>query len=314
MPTFFNHPRDKGYVKSFDGSKIYWESHGAELSSKKTPILFCYGLACSKFQWRNLAEFFAEDHNLIFFDYRGHHRSEFVPHPDKLNLNHISRDALAVLEELSVKETHIFAHSMGCNIALELAFNFPERVKSLILVAGSAENPFRSILGLTFLDKVMPMLLGTFPKNKQQFFAFWNWLLKNRMMLRLVVLAAGFNRKAVDSQDVETYLDSVANVSPQAFFELLYDMSMGNSQSLLRRIQTPALVISGANDQVTPANVQQRLAEGLPNAEFFSIPLGSHNVQLEFADYLSRKIKEFWSQRLPKPTINKVREKKSQRN
>ena len=314
MPAFFDKPHEKGYIKSFDGLKIYWEHHGAAFSKQRTPILFCYGLACSKHQWRSLAEMFVNEHPLIFFDYRGHHRSEYQKENEKIRINQLAKDACKVLEELSIKEAHVFGHSMGCNVALELAFNFPEKTKSLVLIAGSAENPFKRILGLKFLDSIMPTLLGTFPEKKEQFRTFWSWVLKNRPLLKLLVLATGFNRKAVEGQDIETYLDSVANVSPNAFFELLHDMSLGNSESLLRRIESPTLVVSGANDQVTPPDVQKKLAQSMPNAEYFSIPLGSHNVQLEFADYLNRKIREFWSQRISKPTIKKVREKKSERN
>ena len=83
MPTFFDKPHEKGYIKSFDGLKIYWEHHGAAFSKQRTPILFCYGLACSKHQWRSLAEMFVKEHPLIFFDYRGHHRSEALNDQEK---------------------------------------------------------------------------------------------------------------------------------------------------------------------------------------------------------------------------------------
>ena len=314
MPTFFDNPRDRGYAKSFDGLKIYWEHLGPPITKTSQPILFCYGLACSKFQWRNLAEFYVNDQPCIFFDFRGHHRSESVPQDSQLNMSHLAKDALAVIDQLGIKQTHVFAHSMGCNVAIELAFSRPDLVLSMVLIAGSAENPFQSMLGLKFLDKIVTPILGTFPRNKEYFYTVWSWILKNRALLRLVVLAAGFNRKAVDSRDIETYLDSVADVSPHVFFECLHEMSLGNTKGLLGRIDCPALVISGANDQVTPTNVQRELAAGLKKSQYFSVPLGSHNVQLEFADYLDRKIREFWSQTGVGPTIRKKRETKSDRD
>lgn len=296
MPNFFSHPLRSGYVKSFDGLQIYWELIGKDLNKNKTPIFFFYGLACSKHQWRGLAEFFAEEHPCLFFDYRGHHRSENIPTDmNSLNMSHLAKDAAAVLKHLEIEETHIFAHSMGCNVALELAFQEPDRIKSLVLVAGAASNPFSKMLGLNFLDKVISPILESFTHNKENFYTFWQWLLKNRNVLKLVVSISGFNKKAVESHDIETYLDSVASVSPRVFFELLRELSRGNTETLLPRIKTPTLVVSGGNDQVTPPSIQQDLATKLHHSEYFSIPLGSHNVQLEFADYLRRKIQEFWS-------------------
>jgi pimeloyl-ACP methyl ester carboxylesterase len=314
MPSFFDNPLDRGYIKSFDGLQIYWEHHGTKITANSEPILFCYGLACSKLQWRSLAEQFTKDHPCIFFDYRGHHKSEFVPTEHRLNMSHLSRDAAFVLEHLNIKKTHVFAHSMGCNVSLELCFQEPSLVLSQVLIAGSAENPFQSMLGMNILDKVVNPLLESFSSNKDNFYKVWKWILKNRAILRLVVMTAGFKRKAVESHDIESYLDSIASVSPHVFFELLRDLALGKSESLLPRIQAPTLVVSGADDQVTPPEVQRRLAAGIRHSEYFSIPLGSHNVQLEFGDYLSMKIRDFWSKSLPKPDIKKKREKKSNRN
>lgn len=315
MPKYFDQARDSGYVKSFDGLQIYWERFGQDLDSGETPILFLYGLACSKHQWRAMVEIFAPERPCIFVDYRGHHRSENThAQHGSLTMSHLARDMSTVLHHLGVRQAHVFAHSMGCNVALELAFQESPIVQSLVLVAGSAENPFSKMLGLNFLDKVISPILESFPSNQENFYRFWRWLLTNRAFLRLVVYSSGFNKKAVEGQDVEIYLDSVATVSPKVFFELLIEMSRATTQALLPRIKTPALVVSGGADQVTPPKVQARLAEGLSNSEYFSIPLGSHNVQLEFADYLGRKIREFWSKTLPKPTMIKKREKKSDRD
>ncbi len=314
MPNFFDNPTDKGFVKSFDGLQIYWELHGPAPSPKNHALLYCYGLGCSKYQWRSVARLFPDRPN-IYWDYRGHHKSEYVVNTEKLNLSIMARDADSVLQAAGAKTAHIFGHSMGCNVALELAFANPKRVESLILVAGSAENPFGSMLGVNFFDKIMPQLLSTFPKNEKNFYLFWNWLIKQRTFLKTVVSISGFNRKAVESEDIDIYLDSIATVHPRVFFELLFDLSQGKTIGLLPRIQCPSLVVSGANDQVTPKNSQINLAKGLVNSELFSVPLGSHNVQLEFADYLVRRIKEFWadfcSQSPAKPVIRKTREKKS---
>lgn len=296
MPRFFSDPLRSGYVKSFDGLQIHWEHFGQDFKKGKTPIFFFYGLACSKHQWRAIAELFVDEYPCIFFDYRGHHRSENIPTTmNSLNMSHLARDASAVLKHLNVQETHIFAHSMGCNVALELSFQEPELVKSMVLVAGTAQNPFGKMLGLNFMDKIMSPVLESFSHNKENFYSFWRWLMKNRSFLKLIVSISGFNKKAVENNDIETYIDSVSSVSPRVFFELLRELTRGSSEALLPRIKTPSLVVSGGNDQVTPPAIQKRLADCLSNSEYFLIPLGSHNVQLEFADYLKRKIEEFWA-------------------
>ena len=45
----------------------------------------------------------------------------------------ISREVIEVLDEVSIKETHVIGMSLGTIVAQTMADNYPERVKSLIL-------------------------------------------------------------------------------------------------------------------------------------------------------------------------------------
>jgi pimeloyl-ACP methyl ester carboxylesterase len=44
-------------------------------------------------------------------------------------------DAVAVLDELLLERVHVYGHSFGGQVALELAFEHPERVRTLVLGA-----------------------------------------------------------------------------------------------------------------------------------------------------------------------------------
>ena len=54
----------------------------------------------------------------------------------------MANDVVALLDHLKISSAHLCGHSMGGRIALELALNFPGRVKSLIMAAsGSGQVP-----------------------------------------------------------------------------------------------------------------------------------------------------------------------------
>ena len=54
----------------------------------------------------------------------------------------MANDIVALLDHLKIPSAHLCGHSMGGRIALEMALNFPGRVKSLIMAAsGSGQVP-----------------------------------------------------------------------------------------------------------------------------------------------------------------------------
>ena len=69
------------------------------------------------------------------------------------------------------------------------------------------------------------------------------------------------------------------------------------TKGIVPRVRTPALVIAGSKDLITPPVNQKNLSQLLPDAEFAEIPTGSHNVQLDFGEYVGLKVEEFWKRR-----------------
>jgi pimeloyl-ACP methyl ester carboxylesterase len=284
-------------VRSFDGTSIYWELHGLDPDSTPNPTLvFCYGLVCSMNQWRAQIEHFKHTHPCLLFDYRGHHRSSYPDDSRSMNLSALAKDAAAIIHHRIKpgKSCHVWGHSMGCLVALELALAEPALVRSLLLCCGNVENPFKTMFGTNALEKAVQTLLGLFPNNKEAFYKAWKILLSKPEIARYVVMFAGFNRQAVESEDIDTYVQAVASVHARTFFPLMIELTKGNTRNILARISTPTLVVAGAQDYVTPPRNQRSMARDLANAEYFEVPSGSHNVQLDFGDYVCLKAEEFW--------------------
>ncbi|NCN26508.1 alpha/beta hydrolase [bacterium] len=297
VPRLIPQARESGFIEGFDGCRIYWELHGPTPSeTKNSPQLFCYGLACSMNQWRAQLNHFKNTHPCILFDYRGHHKSDFPSDPRGMNLSALAKDAARVLKHLvpDQRRAHIWGHSMGANVAIELAFADPGLCRSLVLCCGSADNPFKRMFHSNAFEKYVQPIFNFFPNNKEYFYAAWKALLSRPEIGRHIVMFAGFNRAAIKSEDVDTYVRAVAAVHPKTFFPLIIEMTKGNTQNILSRILTPTLVVAGGADLVTPPDNQRNLARDLPNAEYFEIPTGSHNVQLDFGDYVCLKAEEFW--------------------
>src|SRR5579862_3576983 len=70
---------------------------------------------------------------LIIFDPRGTGRSS---KPESFyTIEHMAGDAVALLDEIGLPSSHVLGHSMGGRIALQMALDWPGKVRSLIMAA-----------------------------------------------------------------------------------------------------------------------------------------------------------------------------------
>ena len=69
--------------------------------------------------------------------------------------------------------------------------------------------------------------------------------------------------------------------------------SIRDSRELLARIGVPTLVVGGAEDALTPPDVMQALADGIPGARFVAIPAAGHLAPLEQPLAVNRALSDF---------------------
>jgi non-heme chloroperoxidase len=305
VPRLIPEPRNHGYVKSFDGTEIYWEQHGPTVleAPKVRPMVFCYGLVCSMNMWRFQLQRYVGKHPCIFLDYRGHHRSHSPADSSLMNISAIARDVAAVIEHHNPKlAPHIWAHSMGVNVSLDYALNFPDRCHSLILLCGTLRSPFNGMFGNDVLEKIVTPILAAYPLNKEAFHLVWQLVMTKTKIARTLAGLAGFNDKASRPEDMDAYAAAVASIDPSTFFPLISEMSRSPSLGLAPKVNIPSLVMAGTHDLVTPPLAQKEISQLMPDCKYVEIPAGSHNVELDFGEYVCMKAEEFWTER----KLNKV--------
>ena len=95
------------------------------------PVLLIMGLGYPSDMWWRTRPVLDGHYRTIVLDNRGSGRSEVPPGPYPIPL--MAADAVAVLDAAGVEGAHVVGISMGGMIAQELALEFPNRVRSLIL-------------------------------------------------------------------------------------------------------------------------------------------------------------------------------------
>jgi long-chain acyl-CoA synthetase len=114
-------------------------------------LVFLHGFGGQAVQWRHQIQKFSRENRVIALDLRGH------AHSDKpvssYSMEEIQADLRSAFETLEISAPFILiGHSFGGAVAAEFAFNHPDRLDKLILVATAGEfklNPlFRFALNL----------------------------------------------------------------------------------------------------------------------------------------------------------------------
>ena len=140
---------------------------GYRLAGDGPAIVLIHGLASSSATWRRVLPRLAEQHTVLAVDLLGHGQSA-KPKGDYSLGAHASgiRD---VMVALGLEQATFVGHSFGGGIAMQLAYQFPERCQRLALVAsgglGKEVTPLLRAVALPGAEFVLPLILSTQGRN-----------------------------------------------------------------------------------------------------------------------------------------------------
>ncbi len=123
-------PVDSGYLKSFDGTKIYYEVRG-----KGKPVLLVHGFIVNSNSWKGTALFhdlLNEGYKVIILDLRGNGKSD-KPHEAHAYANDAeAKDIMALMNLLHIDKYSVVGYSRGSIIAARLLV-LDKRIQDAVL-------------------------------------------------------------------------------------------------------------------------------------------------------------------------------------
>lgn len=145
---------------SVDGLRMYYELAGAG-----PPLVLIGGLGLDLSECTALIDALAVRYRVLAFDNRGAGRTDKPDEP--YSVTQMAADTAGLMRALGIERAHIVGMSLGGRIALELAFEHPARVRSLILVSTSARVQRGWTIGL--LGLVSLVFRGRYPQPRYAF-------------------------------------------------------------------------------------------------------------------------------------------------
>jgi pimeloyl-ACP methyl ester carboxylesterase len=123
-------PRRTGYA-DVNGLHMYYELYG-----QGSPLVLLHGgMLTIDLNFATLIPALAREHQLIGVEMQGHGRTADTGR--EITPAALASDVVGLLDQLGIDRAHVFGHSMGGAVALELGVNHPGRVRSLVPASAS---------------------------------------------------------------------------------------------------------------------------------------------------------------------------------
>lgn len=233
-------PKDVGYFKSYDGTKIYYEVRG-----RGQPVFMAYGIGCLINHWLPQIKYFSPNYQTIVFDYRAHHNSESPIDHSQISIDALARDLNALADHLGISSASYWGHSFGAQVLLRAYDLRPETFNSLVFINGFASDPISGMFGNGLASQAFQIVKNGFDMAPNTFSFLWKQALNNPLSIHSSALLGGFNIQLTSLKDIEIYLKGVASMDLNAFLLLFDNMMKYDGRSVYERISVPTLVIGG---------------------------------------------------------------------
>lgn len=282
-----------GYFRAHDKTRLYYVMDGPANASTETPVIcFCYGLACSKLQWKYQWQYFRKHYRVVYMDYRAHNRSNNPKSAKSVTIEQIAKDLNLLFDELNLKNVHLFGHSLGVNIILEAWRQNPTNIGSLALVCGTPRDPFETMFHHNFIQIVHRLTQKVFRLSPELLNFLWKKQASNRLNIELVK-TVGFNRKYASPSDVSEYLQLVSSMQLKYFLHLSENFANYDCCYWLDEINVPTLIVGGDSDLITPLKTQKLMHKLIAGSQMEIVPEGSHCVQMEQKKTVNQILENF---------------------
>jgi pimeloyl-ACP methyl ester carboxylesterase len=260
------------------------------------PLLLLHGIGNNAQTWAGVLDRLAETHTVIAPDLLGHGSSD-KPRGDYSIAGHANgiRDLLSVLD---IEQVTIVGHSLGGGIALQFAYQFPERVERLVLVGSGGLGPDLSAglraASLPGAEAVLTVLSGA------------SGLLRRGLRaVDTVGGALGWKPVRDVAEAAEAILALRDVEARQAFLRTLRGVvdAHGQAVTAIDRLYlanaVPMLVVWGSRDPIVPAAHAETVRRLVPTARVEVFPGAGHWPHLDDPDRFCTVLLDFLATTAP---------------
>jgi pimeloyl-ACP methyl ester carboxylesterase len=232
----------KSRVLRIDGDRVV-----CRVAGKGPVLLLVHGMAGSSVTWRHVMPALARRFTVLAPDLLGQGRSD-KPRGD-YSLGAHANMLRDLLDALGHRRVTVIGQSLGGGVAMQLAYQFPERCERLVLVnsggLGREVTFYLRMLTVPGFESLFPLFCTPRLRDAGSLVATW-------------LRRAGVSSTPASQEIWRSYASLADDANRRAFFRGLHEVIdfSGQAVSALRRLyraaQLPTLIIWGAEDPFIP--------------------------------------------------------------
>lgn len=292
-PRSWEQTLERRRIAAADGTGISYEVLG---EGDKT-IVLANGLGGRLYAWTPVIEAFWQNYRILTWDYRGLFASDSPTSLRRLTVPHHVEDLAAILDAEKVRAPVFFGWSMGVQVSLEFAANFPERVAGLVLLNGTYghvfDTGFQPLFSIPFLPKRLHALVDWLQDHTQVAHLLARATRMAELPTHALMRVTAGSRAGALTPLITRYMDDVLGPSFPNYLRLFQELDAHSTYHLLRHIKAPALVVGGVLDWLTPVYQSRQIARRLADAEYLQLLRSSHFSLLERPEVVVPAMRRF---------------------
>jgi pimeloyl-ACP methyl ester carboxylesterase len=266
------HGHDRAYVKMGQGPAL----------------LLLHGLGCDHTTWLPVIRDLARHYTVVAPDLLGHGQSA-KPRAD-YSVGGYANGMRDLLTVLNIDKVTVVGHSFGGGVAMQFAYQFPERTERMILVAPGGLGPEVSVFirAVTLPGFQKAMGVATLPGIRHAGKAGLRALSRSKLTA---------TRDLAEVAEIyESFKDPHARAAIRHVVRAVVDMK-GQLVTMVDRAYLtqamPMLVVWGSDDVVIPAKHAENAARIAPGAVVEVLPNSGHFPHKDHPDRFVKIVQEF---------------------
>ena len=251
-------------------------------------LLLLHGLGCDHTTWTPVIDLLARRYTVIAPDLLGHGRSD-KPRAD-YSVGGYANGMRDLLTCLGIDKVTVVGHSFGGGVAMQFAYQFPERTERLVLVASGGLGPDVSPLIRSVSTPGFHPVMGvlTLPGVRHV----------GKAGLRTLARIPSWHTRDLDevAEIYDSFKDPAARHAIRHVVKAVVDwrgqiICMADRAYLTQSM--PMAVVWGEHDRVIPVDHAARAAELAPGARVEVIPNAGHFPHKDHPQRFAKIVQDF---------------------
>jgi proline iminopeptidase len=224
---------------------------------------------------------------LIFYDHRGHGRSEWVP-VEQCTQDQLVSDVEGVRQALGLGQVHVLGISWGGFLGLMYAARHPASIRGLAVVGAAASRDFMTRAE----DNARRRSTA---EQWAAYRALWDGSLKDDLSFKYAfdtIRPLYFYDPDRAAENSAVRADIRYRLAVRRFI-IEHEYASYDCRAELPRIACPTLVAVGRHDWICPVDQSEEIARLVPGAELAVFEQSGHSPQIEERAAFTRRLAAF---------------------